>query len=137
MTVVGSINRPGQSRCHPASPSLQPEAGTARQMGEDRHQKGGLSKKARASADSVAIRHLTFTAKGTIRAPLPTLPDIYTRRVQTRAQNVLKDISRPDHGLFKPLRSNRSLCSHSRQVIERGRVSLWKPPTAGEKAILI
>ncbi|KAG5280464.1 hypothetical protein AALO_G00060310 [Alosa alosa] len=102
-----------------------------------RHQKGGLSKKARASADSVAIRHLIFTAKGTIRAPLPTLPDIYTRRVRTRAQNVLKDISRPDHGLFKPLRSSRSLCSHLRQVIERGRVSLCKPPTAGEKAMLI
>ncbi|KAG5270589.1 hypothetical protein AALO_G00194380 [Alosa alosa] len=122
-------------RCHPASPSLEPEAGTAR-WGRIyvRHQKGGLSKKERASADSVAIRHLTFTAKGTIRAPLPT---IYTRRVMDKGPKCFKGVALPDHGLFKPLWSNRSLCSHSRQVIERGRVSLRKPPTAGEKAMLI
>ncbi len=50
-------------------------------------------------------------AECTIRAPLPTLQDTYTKRVRTRAEKIMQDPTYTNTRLFTLLKSCRRLCN--------------------------
>lgn len=70
------------------------------------------------------LQRIVRSAERCIRQPLPAVKDIYTKRVLSRAHNILKDQSHPGYGLFKKLRSGRRLCCH-RARTERLRKSFF------------
>ena len=74
--------------------------------------------------DCSALQRVVHSAERCIRAPLPALRDIYTRRVKTRARKIIKDITHPNNGLFKKLKSGRRLRCHKART-ERLRKSFF------------
>ena len=74
--------------------------------------------------DREALQRVVRSAERTIKAPLTSLRDIYTKRVGARAVKIMKDTSHPNSNLFSLLQSGRRLrCINART--ERLRLSFY------------
>ena len=54
-------------------------------------------------SDRKALQRIVLTAQYITGAKLPAIQDLYTRRCQRKAQEMVKDSSHPSHRLFSPL----------------------------------
>jgi hypothetical protein len=54
-------------------------------------------------SDRMALWRIVRTAQYITRAKLPAIQDLYIRRCQRKAQNIVKDSSHPSHKLFSLL----------------------------------
>ena len=55
------------------------------------------------ASDRKALQRVVRTAQYITRAKLPAIQDLYTRRCQWKALNIVKDPSPPSHSLFSLL----------------------------------
>ena len=61
--------------------------------------------------DQANLQRVVRSAERTIRTSLPTMHDIYHKRMELRARNIMRDDSHPNASLFTLLPSGRCLCS--------------------------
>ena len=61
--------------------------------------------------DQANLQRVVRSAERSIRASLPTMHDIYHKRVESRARNIMRDDTHPNASLFTLLPSGRRLRS--------------------------
>src|SRR4029434_7779907 len=74
--------------------------------------------------DQANLQRVARSAERTIRTSLPTMHDIYHKRVELRTRNIMRDDSHPNANLFTLLPSGRRLRSLNSRT-ERHRRSFY------------
>ena len=82
-----------------------------------------------------ALQRVVRTAQRITGGKLPALQDTYTTRCYRKAIKIIKDINHPNHCLFTPLSSRRSVQVHQswdreteKQLLSQGHQTVKQPP---------